>query len=69
MQPSALSYLRSCRWEEKERREDVHPGLSGNLHMGPPEWQPIVLNHATSTYSKTFENLGHTQDLKNTLLI
>ena len=32
---SALSYYK---WEEKERREDVHPGLVGDLDLGLPEW-------------------------------
>ena len=36
-------FINSCKWEEKEGREDVHPGLGGNLSLDPPEWQPSVL--------------------------
>ena len=35
--------MKSCKQEEKERRENVHPGFAGNLNHGPPEWQPSVL--------------------------
>ena len=36
-------FMKSCKCKEKERREDVQPGLGGNLNLGPPEWQPSVL--------------------------
>jgi hypothetical protein len=38
-------FMMSCKWEEKERREDVHSGLGGNLSLGPPEWQPKCASH------------------------
>ena len=41
--------MKSCKQEEKEIREDVHPGLGGDLNLGPPEWQPSV-----QTTSKKF---------------
>ena len=40
LQPSSPSYYKQ---EEKERREDEHPGLGGYRDLGPPEWQPIML--------------------------
>ena len=36
--------MKSCKQEEKEKREDVHLGLSENLNLGLWEWQPIVLS-------------------------
>ena len=35
--------MKFCKQEEKERREDVHPGLGGDLNLDLPEWQPSVL--------------------------
>ena len=35
--------LSSCKLEEKERREDVHPDLGRNLNQGPTELQRILL--------------------------
>ena len=29
--------MKSCKWGEKEIREDVHPGLGGDLNLGPLE--------------------------------
>ena len=29
-------------FEEKESREDMHPGLDANLNLVTPEWQPNV---------------------------
>ena len=30
-------FIKSCKQEEKERWEDVHPGLGGDLSLDPPE--------------------------------
>ena len=45
MQPSAWTLMNSCKLEEKERREDVHPDLGGNKDLGPPECKPSELNN------------------------
>ena len=36
-------FMKFCKQEEKERREDVHPGLGGDLNLDLSEWQPSVL--------------------------
>jgi hypothetical protein len=35
--------MKSCKWEEKEKREVVNPGWGGNMKLHPPEQQPGVL--------------------------
>ena len=35
--------IKSCKWEVKEKREGVHPGMGGDLKHGTPKWQPSVL--------------------------
>ena len=41
-------HVKSCNWEQRERRENVIFGLGGELSMGPPEWQPSVLTTTPS---------------------
>ena len=36
-------FMKSCKQEEKERRKDGHPGIGGDLNLGPPHQQPSVL--------------------------
>ena len=38
--------MKSCKREEKERMQNVHPGLDGYLNLDPPEWQPSVPCHS-----------------------
>ena len=45
--------MKSRKWKEKEKGEDVHTGLGGNLNKVPPEWQPSVL---TTTPCHTDKN-------------
>ena len=40
---NSVTFMESCKQKEKERREDVHPGLGGESSLGPLEWQPSVL--------------------------
>ena len=35
-------FVKSCKWEEKEKIEDVHSGLYGNLSLSPPVGQPSM---------------------------
>ena len=45
-------FRKSCKLEEKEKGEDVHPGLGGDLNLSPPEWPTqSVLHHATFVYA------------------
>ena len=41
-------FMKSCKREEKERREDGDSGLGGNLSLGPPEKQPSLNNNASA---------------------
>ena len=36
-------FIKSCQWKEKERRENLLPGMGGDLNLGPPDWQPHPL--------------------------
>ena len=36
-------FLKSCKGEEKEWKEDVQLGVGGDLNLDTPEWQTSVL--------------------------
>jgi hypothetical protein len=38
-------FIKSGKPKEKERRENVHPGMGINLKLGSPEWHPSVLTN------------------------
>ena len=44
-------FLKSCKCKEKERREDLHPGLGVESNLGPPELLVAKCdNHCTMPY-------------------
>ena len=40
---SSKLFMKSCKQQEREGRQDRDPDLGGDLILGPPEWQPSVL--------------------------
>ena len=37
MQKVSELFMKSCKWEETDRRGDVHPGLGWESNLGPPD--------------------------------
>ena len=51
--------MKSCKREEKDRREDELPGPGGNLNLGSSEWQHKCANHYTITHPSHKFSLLH----------
>ena len=50
MNGTFCSELIMISWKPEKAKEDVHPGLGGDLNLGPSEWQLMCqpLDNSTS---------------------
>ena len=58
LKKAAFCFKLWCKWREKERREDVLPGLGKDLILCPSKWQPSIYYYFFALFI-TFSNSAH----------